>query len=76
MNDKNNTFNDLQQLQSIIPFHCQKSDNWSYQSEKECVMLLLEALGQIAIPYSFRFSLILFTYSSKIGISVSLLTVN
>ena len=75
-NDKNNTFNDLQPLQSIVPFHCQKSDNWSYQTEKDYVMWLLEALGQTAIPYSFRFSLILFTYSSKIGISVSLLTVS
>lgn len=73
---KNNTFNDWQQFQSIVLFHCQKSDNWSYQTEKEYLMLLLEALGQIAIPYSFRFSLILFTYSSKIGISVSLLTVS
>lgn len=73
---KNNTFNDWQQFQSIVLFHCQKSDNWSYQTEKEYLMLLLEALGQIAIPYSFRFSLILFTYSSKIGISMSLLTVS
>lgn len=73
---KTNTFNDLQQLQSIVLFHCQKSDNWSCQTEKEYVMLLLEAVGQIAIPYSFRFSLILFTYSSNIGISVSLLTVS